>query len=242
MTKKTKMKTDEIIKATYSAVVSILSPGRTKEKLPKKESSKHPEIYVFRHGETYDNQNRIFSGHRDSKMTDRGKQQVAVLNKKLSNKEINVCITSSLFRAKKTAKIALIGHNVSFEVDDRIIERNYGDLTGTSKTKLMKENLVNAVKFRRFYDAAPPNGESLKVVSQRVFPFCRDLVKRIRRTGENIAISCHGNSMKIIRLFFEKLKPIDVIGQENPLGEDYAEYVVTPTKVLVAKTPEDKKS
>jgi broad specificity phosphatase PhoE len=34
---------------------------------------------------------------------------------------------------------------------------------------------------RRGYDIAPPNGESLKMVEERVRPFLDELVQRIRR-------------------------------------------------------------
>jgi len=230
-----KPKINDVIRVTWSAINSILNPGRPAKPLPKKESPRHPEIYVFRHGESYDNKRRVFSGWRDSKLTPLGKKQARILAQKLTGKQIDVCIVSRLSRSKETAQIALRGHQIKYEVDDRVIERDYGDLAGKSKVKLMEEELVKAVKFRRFYDVPPPNGESLKDVKKRVFPFCRDLVKRIRRTGENVAISCHGNSMKIIRLYFEKLAITDVLVQENPLAKDYAEYIVTPKRVLVAR-------
>lgn len=234
-----KLTTNQIIRITQSAVSSILSPGRTKKTLPKKESSQYPEIYVFRHGETFDNRNRVFSGWRDSKLTKKGKEQAEVLARKLAKKKIDVCLLSHLSRSQETGKIVFKGRKIKFEVDDRIIERNYGDLSGKSKEKLMEKDFAKAVKYRRFYDFRPPNGESLKDVKKRVFPFCRELIKRIRKTKENIAVSCHGNSMKIIRLFFEKLDIVDVLTQENPLGEDYAQYVVTPKRVLVAKQPRE---
>ncbi len=234
-------KIDEAIRLTASAFSSILNPGKTKKKLPKIESSKYPEIYVFRHGETYDNRNKVFSGRRDTEVTARGKKQARILAGKLKNKEIDVCIVSSLVRSKDTAAIALKGKGVKFEIDDRIIERDYGKLSGKSKSKLTKEDPVKAVKYRRFYDYPPPGGESGKMVKERVFEFCDELVKRIRKEGINVALSTHGNSMKMIRLYFEKLPVVEVLIQENPLGTDYAEYVVTPKKVLVSRIP-DKKS
>jgi len=236
-----KLTINQVIRITQSALSSVLNPGQTKERLPKRESPRYPEIYVFRHGETFDNRNRIFSGWRDSRLTRKGRKQAEVLAQKMARKKVDVCITSRLSRSKETARIVFRGRRIRFEVDDRIIERDYGDLSGKSKEKLMKKEFVKAVKYRRFYDFRPPGGESLKDVQKRVFPFCRDLVKRIRRTGENIAVSCHGNSMKIIRLFFEKLDIVDVLTQENPLGEDYAQYVVAPNSVLVAKKPREAK-
>jgi len=232
-----KLTIDQAIRITKSAFSSVLNPGKTKDPLPKKESDKYPEIYVFRHGESNDNKMRVFSGWRDSKLTTRGIAQAKLLAPKLKSKQIDVCIVSHLSRSQQTAKVALKGKKVSFEVDDRIIERDYGKLTGKSKEKMMKDDFVDAVKYRRFFDFPPPGGESLKDVQTRVFPFCKDLVERVRNTGENIAISCHGNSMKVIRLYFEKLEIVDVLVQENPLGEDYAEYVVTPKDILVSKRP-----
>ncbi|PJE69345.1 hypothetical protein COU96_00335 [Candidatus Shapirobacteria bacterium CG10_big_fil_rev_8_21_14_0_10_38_14] len=236
-----RFKVDDILKISHSAVSSILHPGLAKEDLPKMESKKYPEIYVFRHGETYDNRNRIFSGWRDSKLTPKGIRQAEVLKDKLKEKQIDICICSRLSRSKETANIIFKGRPVVFEEDNRIIERNYGSLSGKSKSKLMRKDFIKAVKYRRFYDYRPPDGESLEDVSKRVFPFCEDLIKRIRRNGENIAVSCHGNSMKTIRLFFEKLLIIDVLVQENPLGNDYAEYVVTPTEVKIGKVPAKEK-
>ena len=230
------MKTDEVIRLTVAALKSLVKPGGTKKKLAKVESKKYPEIYVFRHGETFDNRNKVFSGRRDSKITERGKKQANLLTEKLKSKKIDVCVVSSLSRSEDTAKIALKGKKIVFEVDDRIIERDYGKLSGTSKVKILEDDPIKAVKYRRFYDFAPPGGESMKMVEKRVFKFCDELVKRIRKTGENVAISCHGNSMKMIRYYFEKLEIVDVLVQENPLGEDYAEYVVTDKGFKVAKT------
>ncbi len=215
---------------------SIKNPGKNDKPLPKEESSIDPEIYVFRHGETHDNLNKVFSGWRDSNLTDKGIKQAEVLAEKLKGKNIQICITSPQVRAKETARIALKYHkDMVFELDQRIMERNYGDLTGQSKEKWMQENPEMAVKYRRGYDFPPPNGESLKMVEERVFPFCDELVERVRRNNVNIAISCHGNSMRAIRRYFEKLSIIEELTLENPLGQDYAAYVVRNRSVQEAE-------
>ncbi len=116
--------------------------------------------------------------------------------------------------------------DIVFEEDPRIMERNYGELMGQSKTKWMKENPELAIKYRRAYDFPPPKGESMKMVEERVFPFCEELVERIKKNNINVAISCHGNSMRAIRRFFEELSIVDELTVENPLARDYAEYVV----------------
>ncbi|MBU1016590.1 MAG: histidine phosphatase family protein [Patescibacteria group bacterium] len=214
----------QIYKAAWE---SIIHPGKSVKPLPKSESEKYPQIYVFRHGETFDNKNRIHSGHRDSKLTETGIKQAEILAGKLKNKDINICVTSHLSRSIDTAKYALKYHkNIKYEVDDRIIERDYGKLTGKSKTKLMELYPIKAVFYRRGYDTKPPEGESLKDVNLRVFPFCEELVKRVKENNVNIAISCHGNSMRSVRKYFEKFSILKEITLENPLGQDYARYVI----------------
>ncbi|OIP97706.1 hypothetical protein AUJ94_01760 [bacterium CG2_30_40_12] len=206
---------------------SIARPGKSLRALPKEHSDNCPKLYVFRHGETFDNKNRIHSGHRDSKLTEKGIKQAEILADKLKNKDIGICITSHLSRSIDTAKYALKYHkNIKYEVDDRIIERDYGDLTGKSKTKLVELYPVKAVFYRRGYDTRPPRGESLRDVNERVFPFCEELKRRVRRDNVNVAVSCHGNSMRAIRKYFEKLSILKEITLENPLGQDYAQYAV----------------
>ena len=150
-----------------------------------------------------------------------------MLAKKLKNKRIDVIIESRLVRSKETTKIILKYHpKARVERDDRIIERNYGDLMGHSKTKMMKKNPELAAKYRRGYDFPPPHGESIRMVKKRVFPFCRDLVKRMKKEKINVAVSAHGNSMRVMRKFFERMDIIEMLTHENPLGEDYASYVI----------------
>ena len=64
------------------------------------------------------------------------------------------------------------------------------------------------------------------MVEERVFPFCRELVERVKREGINVAVSAHGNSMRAMRRFFEGLSMEQMLTLENPLAQDYAAYLV----------------
>lgn len=210
-----------------AATGSLKHPGGAKKALPKEESPKYPEIYLFRHGETYDNRNRIHSGHRDSQLTPEGIQQAEVLREKLKGKDIDICIVSSLSRSIDTAKIIFQDRpDIKFETDDRIIERDYGDLTGKSKEKLMREDLEKSVGYRRGYDVEVPGGENIQQVEERAFPLCDELIERVKQHNVNIAVSAHGNSMRVMRAYFEKMGIVEELTHENPLGVDYAEYIV----------------
>lgn len=118
-------------------------------------------------------------------------------------------------------------------VDDRMIERNYGKLNGVSHDKfiedigkrvfrldvqgdaienLSRENRKKLEKFlgthefdliHRGYKIPPPGGESFAMVEKRVASFIRDLRKMMKREKVNVAISAHGNSVRLFRKIME---------------------------------------
>ena len=218
-------------KIKKAAIASLKKPGGGKKPLPKKESVKYSVLYVFRHTETHDNFRRIFSGLRNSLLTPRGIKQAKELAKKLKAKKIDLAIFSDIApgpdRAEDTLAIVLKYHpNTSVEPNPLLHERDYGDLTGTSKIKLYKKNPELCLKYRRSWSFPPPGGESIEMVWQtRVKKFCKDLEKRICRENINVAISCTNNTMRLIRMYFEGLSIQEMLTLENPFG-DYAAYVV----------------
>jgi 2,3-bisphosphoglycerate-dependent phosphoglycerate mutase len=182
---------------------------------------------LFRHTQTYDNLKRVFSGRRNTRLTPEGIKQARKLAQKLKNKKIDLAFRPPLIRCQQTLDEVLKFHpGVEVIVEPLLVERDYGKLTGKSKIKLMKENFELAVKYRRAYDFPPPGGESFKEVKEkRIDPFCRRLVKMLRREKKNVAISATNNTMRLIRMFFENLSVIQMQTLENPFG-DYASYVV----------------
>lgn len=215
-------------KIRQAAEESIKDPGKHKKELPKaKPAPGQHFVVVFRHGESEDNVNRIFSGWRDSPLTERGREQARVLAPRLKALKIDVAVTSDLVRSKETARLALAENpGVRFEEDWRIKERNYGALMGKSKEEAMRMDPEKAVLWRRGYDVPPPDGESIQMVEGRVWPFLDELVARIKREHINVALSLHGNSMRAVRRYFEKMDIVEELTHENPLGTDYALYVV----------------
>jgi len=200
------------------------------DELPKEESDEFPTLYIFRHGQTDDNANFIFSGKREATLTDLGKQQAEVLAEKIKDIKFDRLISSPQIRAIDTMKIAMSKNesakNLQIETDERIRERSYGDLTGKSKMDIQLEDPEKLLKIRRSYDTAPPNGESIEMVCERVSNFCDDLIKEIDGKNIKIGISCHGNSIRGFRKYFENLDNETVSKLETPLGQDYAAYVV----------------
>jgi len=216
-------------KIKKAAIASLEHPGGNKKPLPKDTVRPGDNYFiVFRHGESEDNVARVFSGWRDAKLTKKGVENAKSLSKEVSKLKLDLVITSDLVRSKDTAKLVLGNNfpNIKWKEDPRIKERNYGDLNGQSKTEWMKKDPEDTIKWRRSYDTPPPNGESLKMVEERVKPFLDELIAMIKKEKINVAVSAHGNSMRAIRHIMEHMDLVTASTHENPLATDYALYVV----------------
>jgi 2,3-bisphosphoglycerate-dependent phosphoglycerate mutase len=174
-------------------------------------------LFVFRHAETTDNSRGIFSGWRDPELTSKGLWQAREIAEQLKREKIDYAFTSHLKRARKTLEIVLKRHpRVPVFTDDRLIERCYGLLQGKSKRKVAGEKPEWFAQIHRGYDFPPPDGESLKMVENRTLPFLVQLEKWLQQNPGNVAISCHGNSLRPIRRVFEHLSLKQMLQVENP--------------------------
>jgi 2,3-bisphosphoglycerate-dependent phosphoglycerate mutase len=183
------------------------------------------KLFVFRHAETTDNARGVFSGWRDARLTSKGLRQSREIAEQLRHEEINYAFASHLQRARKTLEIVLETHpEVPVFTDDRLIERCYGLLQGKSKRKVAHERPEWYAEVHRGYDFPPPEGESLRMVENRTLPFLAQLKEWLLQNPGNVAISCHGNSLRPIRRVFEHLSLKQMLELENPQNRamDYA--------------------
>ncbi|MCJ7610553.1 histidine phosphatase family protein [Candidatus Bathyarchaeota archaeon] len=174
-------------------------------------------LFVFRHAESYDNSNQIFCGWRDPDLTPKGILQAGRIAEQLKQEEIDYAFTSHLLRARRTLEIVLKAHpNVPVFVDDRLIERCYGTLQGKSNVEIAAQRPEWFARVHRGYDSRPPRGESLEMVERRTLSFVAELEGWLRQYPGNVAISCHNNSMRAIRRFYEHLSLEQMLELENP--------------------------
>ncbi len=147
----------------------------------------------------------------------KGLAQAQKLAEQLKLYRIDFAFTSHLKRARRTLEIALEPHpSVPVFVDDRLIERCYGLLQGKSKRKVVRENPEWHAQIHRGYELPPPRGESLRMVEKRVLSFLSQLFGWVGQTPGNVAVSCHGNSIRPIRRVFENLSLEQMLQLENP--------------------------
>ncbi len=185
-------------------------------------------IYIFRHGQTYFNKNKIFTGWKDSKLTRLGIKQARLIAKKLKNKKIDIAFQTPQSRTKQTLKEVLKYHPECKKIitDKRIIERKYGKLEGMSHKKITeKYGEKQFQKWHRGFNIKPPNGESFADVEKRVNRFISDLKKLIKKERVNVAVSASGNSIRLFRKIMEKKSKKEAIKWKIPWDKHF-EYII----------------
>ena len=166
------------------------------------------KIYLFRHGQTAYNRDEKFTGFIDSKLTEVGKKHARIIAKKMKDKKFQVAIHTRLSRSKDTLKPVLKNHKecVFIIEDDRMIERSYGNLAGkTHKAIIKKYGVEKYNRWHRGYSIKnrPPKGESFEDVERRVKIFIKDFKKFMLNNKVNVAISAHGNSIRLFKKIME---------------------------------------
>ncbi len=166
------------------------------------------KVYLFRHGQTFYNKNGWFTGFKDSKLTPEGKKHAKIIAKKLKNKKFQVGIQTRLSRSKDTLKPVLKFHPECKKIlkEDRMIERNYGIYSGMSHDSFIKKYGEKRYKeVHRGWDVKIPKGENFKQVEKRVKPFIKWLKNYMKKNKVSVAISAHGNSIRLFRKIVEKM-------------------------------------
>lgn len=180
-------------------------------------------VYIFRHGQTFDNKNHIFSGWRETDLTPQGIEEAKKIGETLKGEKVVRAFQSDQVRSKHTLELVLDEYHPQAEVitDPRIKERNYGDLTGLNKDEIEKKDPKDYELWHRSYDTAPPNGESIKDVETRVLLFLDDL-KNTSKETDVFFISAHGNSLRPMRRYFEGISIEEMCSFEHEPGKIYS--------------------
>ena len=181
------------------------------------------QLVITRHGQSAWNLENRFTGWVDVDITIKGEQEAVDAGKKLKEFHFDCAFTSNLKRAQRTLDIILkeIGQeNIPVTKDEALNERHYGDLQGANKAETEAKFSVEQVHiWRRSFDVAPPNGESLKDTAERVIPYFDLHIAPLLQQGRNILISAHGNSLRALIMHIENLSPEAILKVELPTGQ-----------------------
>lgn len=174
-------------------------------------------LLLIRHGESQWNLENRFTGWVDVELSEKGIQEARAAGDKIKKEGLHFdkAYTSDLKRAQNTLKIILekLGQSdILVEKDKALNERHYGDLQGLNKAETAKKFGDAQVKvWRRSYDIAPPNGESLKDTAARTLPYFESKILKDIKEGKNIIVAAHGNSLRSIVMSLDKLTKEQVL-------------------------------
>ena len=182
-------------------------------------------LVLVRHGQSEWNEKNLFTGWRDPELTQKGAQEARNAGRELLGQEyvFDVMYTSALRRAQETGRIILEEMGLTDIVtvrDQRLNERDYGDLSGLNKDDARErwgEDQVHV--WRRSYDTPPPGGESLKDTATRVLPYFEEVILPNLVAGKNILVAAHGNSLRALIMKIESISPLEIVKLEIETGK-----------------------
>jgi 2,3-bisphosphoglycerate-dependent phosphoglycerate mutase len=181
-------------------------------------------LVLVRHGESEWNRKNLFTGWKDIDLTENGVAEARAAGRKLKalGLSFDVGFTSALIRAQRSLDLILeeMAHGrIPVFRDTALNERDYGDLSGLNKDDARARWGAEKVhSWRRYYDVAPPGGESLKDTAARVLPYyIQEILPAVLR-GERALIAAHGNSLRALVMVLERLSTSDILKREIGTG------------------------
>lgn len=181
-------------------------------------------LVLVRHGESEWNKLNLFTGWKDPDLTEKGVSEAKAAGKQMKEHgfTFDIAFTSALRRAQRTLQLILeeLGQtDLPITRDEKLNERDYGDLAGLNKDDARKrwgEEQVHI--WRRSYDVPPPGGESLKGTAERVLPYYEAVILPQLKAGKNVLIAAHGNSLRALIMQLESLTGEEIVARELATG------------------------
>lgn len=204
------------------------------------------KLVLVRHGQSQWNLENRFTGWVDVPLSSKGIEEAVSAGKKLADYKFESMYVSHMLRAVQTLHYILLelndGRTPIFIHEDKrvhdwehhtgdpnmeipvyqsvdLAERYYGDLQGLNKQKTREKYGDEQVHlWRRSYDINPPNGESLKDTCERTIPYYKEHILKELEEGKNVLVAAHGNSLRSILMYVEKVSEEKIPSVEIPTG------------------------
>lgn len=159
------------------------------------------KIYVIRHGQTDWNVAGKCQGMTDIELNNTGIEQAEKAREQLNNYKIDLIICSPLKRARKTAEILNDEINCKIIDDERIIERNCGEVEGTTKDKwnsIIGEDIDVINNYNLNWNKQ--SIEPIQTVCERVWNLLDEIQDKYK--DKNVLLVTHGGTCRAINAYF----------------------------------------
>lgn len=162
-----------------------------------------------------------FQGHKDSPLTEKGKEQARELGKKLKNIRFDAVFSSDLGRSKHTAELIVLEKKLAVKTAKALRERTFGKYEGKSFDEYhaeLKDILTVYNKLseeERFQSSPTPERESDEKLVSRVIIFLREVA--VAYKGRTVLLVSHGGVMRtlLIHLGYAKDSELQFVAVKN---------------------------
>lgn len=198
-------------------------------------------LVLVRHGQSEWNKKNLFTGWKDVALTEQGEAEAKRAGQLLKDRNLSfdMAFTSNLQRAQNTLSFILAElcqTDIPVTQDERLNERDYGDLTGLNKDDAREKWGEDQVHiWRRSYDIPPPGGESLKLTAERVLPYYESDIEPNLKDGNTVIVAAHGNSLRALIMRLENISEADITQLNLATGVPMI-YVLDDDRNIVSKT------
>ncbi|GAA5316333.1 MAG: alpha-ribazole phosphatase family protein [Candidatus Pelagadaptatus aseana] len=152
-------------------------------------------IDLLRHGECEGGE--IWRGHVDVALSHKGWQSMRRSVASLDDKQWDRIVSSPLQRCAEFAREVAEGNSIELSLRQSFKEVNFGDWDGRPSKEVWREQKQQVLEF--FKDPqnfAPPNGESLAQLRERLIPAWQQLVEECK--GEHVLLVQHGGTIRVL--------------------------------------------
>lgn len=160
------------------------------------------KIYFIRHGRTGHNAGGRATGTLDIPLSKEGFYQAAYMSNELKNFKFDIVFCSPLQRTIQTAQVIMENQNCPLVLDDRIIERDCGDLTGSTYSELENHPKWSWVIGDSI--SKEVNAETIDEMIERVSSFLSDIKKY--HANKKILIVSHSGVANVIHAITNKFE------------------------------------
>jgi 2,3-bisphosphoglycerate-dependent phosphoglycerate mutase len=178
------------------------------------------QLILLRHLESQWNKENRFTGWTDIDLSEAGIESAGKVAERLADFNFDKVYTSPLTRNKKTVSLILEKLNkedLPVIINKALDERDYGELQGLNKEQVKLDYGEEQVRlWRRSWKSAPPKGESLEDVYNRVIPFYENNIKKDLENNKNVLVVASHNSLRALVKYLEKIDDEDIINLEIP--------------------------
>jgi len=154
------------------------------------------KVYIVRHGEVPHNALKVYSNENED-LNENGIMQAEQLKNKIHDLEYDIIISSPLIRAKHTAEIINV-KNKDILIDNRLEERNPGDLSGQPL------EVTNREEYWNYYtEIQYGTSENIQEFFKRVYNFLDELKTK---DYEIVLIVAHSGVSKAFNGYFDGIQ------------------------------------